>query len=457
MTPIMREFVNSALVRAGIVFPRSSTCACSTKTTVINAPENQWQGNAISSKPQGQPTSKTHPHLLKDGELIPGITVGEFQERRHRLMNNVYKHASRHNMKSHHLVIIPSATKVYMTEKIPYVFRQNSDFLYLSGCLQPDSALVLSGHDESFSSTLFLRKPDAHAELWDGPSTDLREAPCIFGVDQALPVGEMKSFLNSFAHTNRGFTLWYDFMQPIQPEIHRTLRDFLAETWNKMWESPKPLVHKMRLYKSPAEIGLMKASCDIASNAISKTIQYSHDGITEHQLFACVDYECRVRGAQHLAYPPVVAGGSRANIIHYINNNQVVHSGQMVLMDAGCELHGYCSDITRTWPVCGQFSSTQRALYDVVLLVQTELLAILEKGFPSLDDLFHNMCILLGKYLQELGVLSSKLGNNELLKAAYSFCPHHVSHYLGMDVHDTALIPRSIKLEPGMVITVEPG
>jgi Xaa-Pro aminopeptidase len=132
------------------------------------------------------------------------------------------------------------------------------------------------------------------------------------------------------------------------------------------------------------------------------------------------------------------------------------HSHEICFLCEGCEYHGYSSDITRTWPVGGRFSEAQRDLYEAVLSVQTELITMCS-ALPTLDSLFHAMCSLLGRHLQELGVLSSRSTENELSRAAYSFCPHHVSHYLGMDVHDTALIPRSVPLEPGMVITIEPG
>jgi len=412
----------------------------------------------VKAVKQGQPTHATHPHILQKGELLPGVRQDEFRDRRFRLMDDIHKHASKHdNSLKQHLVVIPSATKVYMTEKIPYVFRQNTDFLYLSGCLEPDSALVLTGmRGDDHVSTLFVRERDMHSELWDGPRTGVEGAPALFGVDQAYALTELDSFIASFMRSHRSFVLWYDFMNPHQPDVHRTLRDFLGDTWNKMWESPKPFIHRLRLYKSPAEVALMQASCRIASDAIAATIASSHSGITEHQLYARVDYECRMRGAEYLAYPPVVAGGDRANIIHYINNNQVINEGEMVLMDAGCEYHGYSSDITRTWPVSGRFSQAQRDLYEAVLSVQTELITMCS-ALPTLDSLFHAMCSLLGRRLQELGVLSSRSTEDELSRAAYSFCPHHVSHYLGMDVHDTALIPRSIPLEPGMVITIEPG
>ncbi|KAJ9577543.1 hypothetical protein L9F63_005916 [Diploptera punctata] len=449
--------ISSSSFRTGFGLSWNSSCTCSTKPTIIKAAttSRQWD---IKPKKQGQPTAATHPHLLQHGELLPGLKQEEFQERRYRLMENIHKHSLRHDKNpKQHLVVIPSTTKVYMTEKIPYVFRQNSDFLYLSGCLEPDSALVLTGErGDDHKSTLFVRKRDAHSELWDGPRTGVEAAPSLFGVNQALPLTEFELFLTSYTRNNRNFMLWYDYMNPLQPDVHKTMREFLGDAWSKMWESPKPMIHRLRLYKSPAEAALMKASCRIGGDAITTTIASSYVGITEHQLFARVDYECRMRGAEYLAYPPVVAGGDRANIIHYINNNQVVADGEMVLMDAGCEYHGYSSDITRTWPVNGKFTQPQRDLYEVVLSVQSQLIEECT-NMPTLDNLFHMMCSLLGRHLQELGILSSRSTEEEVARAAYSFCPHHVSHYLGMDVHDTATVTRSVPLEPGMVITVEPG
>jgi len=151
-------------------------------------------------------------------------------------MDDIHKHASKHdNSLKQHLVVIPSATKVYMTEKIPYVFRQNTDFLYLSGCLEPDSALVLTGmRGDDHVSTLFVRERDIHSELWDGPRTGVEGAPALFGVDQAYALTELDAFVASFMRTHRSFILWYDFMNPHQPDVHRTLRDFLGDTWNKV-------------------------------------------------------------------------------------------------------------------------------------------------------------------------------------------------------------------------------
>lgn len=405
----------------------------------------------------GQPTAETHPHLLKTGEVVPYINANEFQTRRQGLIDQIvaYNNANAHSRS--HLVIIPSATKKYMSDKIPYVFRQNTDYLYLSGCLEPDSCLVINTTNSSnHYSTLFVRNPDSHSELWDGPRTAADIAPSIFGVDHSLPMSDLETFLQSYIASTKNCTIWYDIMDALQPGLDRLVRDLRQSSLNVRMESPKQFVHKLRLIKSLAEINLMKKSCDIASEAINDTMAFSKPDMSEHQIYAKVDYECRMRGAEYLAYPPVVAGGERATIIHYINNNQRVPDGEMVLMDAGCEYHGYSSDITRTWPVNGRFSPEQKLIYEVVHSVQADLIKLLQ-NYPSLDNLFDNMCVLLGKRLQEIGLIPQNVPSELLFKTAYEFCPHHVSHYLGMDVHDTHLMPRNIRLQPGMIITMEPG
>lgn len=201
----------------------------------------------------------------------------------------------------------------------------------------------------------------------------------------------------------------------------------------------------------------MQKTCQIASEAINETIHWTRPGISEHHLYAKVDYECRMRDASFLAYPPVVATGFNATTIHYINNCQMTKKDETVLMDAGCEYGGYTSDITRTFPVDGKFTDAQKVLYEIVLQTQTNLIQIIQEKSCSLDELFEIMCLELGKYLKEIGFIPKHLAGVELARAAYKFCPHHVSHYLGMDVHDTASISRAMKLEPGMVFTIEPG
>lgn len=154
------------------------------------------------------------------------------------------------------------------------------------------------------------------------------------------------------------------------------ISEFLASigSGKNVAESPTAFVQRQRLVKSPAEIELMRRSCSIASTAINRTVRETHVGDTEHEIFARVDFYTRMDGASFMAYPPVVAAGRNATTIHYINNNQRIADGEMVLMDAGCEYGGYSSDITRTWPVNGQFSKEQRLLYEVVQRLQQDLI-----------------------------------------------------------------------------------
>lgn len=372
-------------------------------------------------------------------------------------MENVTKQRFSTNQLKAHFVIIPAASKVYISDKIPYVFRQNTDFFYLTGCQEPDAILVLTSKGEGYVSTLFVTEKDEHAELWDGPRTGVTAAPALFGVDKSLPVAEFSKFFLSFLNEAKQSVVWYDEANAtIQSSLHNKIYDSIKAMNGRIVYPPTYVLHNLRLIKSPAEIELMKKSCEVASSAIKKTIEASRPGMTEHQLFATVDYECRMNGAEFLAYPPVVAGGENANIIHYISNNQVVQNGDMVLMDAGCEYHGYTSDITRTWPINGTFTREQKLLYEIVLDVQIALIQAL-KEMPSLDQLYRNMCSLLAKNLQEIGLIPESLSGNKLLTTMHMYCPHHVSHYLGMDVHDTGKISREIKVQPGMVVTVEPG
>lgn len=403
----------------------------------------------------GQPTSMTHPHLIKRGEVLPGVSLQELKRRRSKLVESVTANA-KNVAGRQQIVVIPASSKVYMSDKIPYVFRQNTDFLYFSGCQEPDSVLVLACKGDESSYTLFVRARDEHSELWDGPRTGVEMATEVFGTDRALPIAEFEQFLASLVQQDSSSVVWYDHADVVQPALHKKLCHLIKLTNNQTFASPKILFHQIRLIKSACETDLMRESCRIASDAIARTIRFSKPGMSEHQLFATVDYECRMRGAEYLAYPPVVAAGRNANIIHYINNNQIIQSGDLVLMDVGCEYHGYSSDITRTWPVNGKFTPEQKVLYEIVLDVQKNLIESLRK-MPSLDNAFRHMCLLLGERLQEINVIPKNMDEDKLLAAAYAYCPHHVSHYLGMDVHDTGKISRSVRIQPGMIITMEPG
>ena len=337
-------------------------------------------------------------------------------------MNSVQRHKLTldKNLKRH-TVVIPSANKKYMSDKIPYDFRQNSDFYYLTGCLEPESALVMHiGGDsgDEVRSVMFMRPKDKHSELWDGVRTGPGMAPEHFGVDEAYSADELSKYLLQYLEKTPNTTLWFDRTNTEQPKISHALHSCQPLAMNKILESPIPLIHRMRVFKSPAELQLMRSTCAIAAEAINQTIQASKPGDSEYLLYANVDYRCRVKNSK-LAYPPVVAGGRNATTIHYIENNQLVADGDMVLMDAGCEYGGYSSDITRTWPINGEFTDAQLVLYEVTLNLQKDLIAMLgQKGAQTLDGLFDTMCYRLGMYLQEAGLVDKSLRGMELARVS---------------------------------------
>ncbi|KAL4230342.1 Xaa-Pro aminopeptidase 3 [Mactra antiquata] len=405
----------------------------------------------------GQPASKTHPHLVNEGEVTPGISKQEYSSRRTKFMQNIVKKTE--GIIKNHIAILPSATKVFMSYDIPYTFRQNTEFLYLSGFQEPDSVLVLHTTDSGLKSVLFVPKRDPDKELWDGPRSGIEGALELTGVTEAYNIDYLEKYLYSYCVDNENYMVWYNLTKPIHEEFHKKiLDDFVKQDGKRGIENPTSMLHQQRLLKSPAEIDLMKKTCDIASQAFTEVMKFSKPEINESHLYAKMDYECRIRDAEMLAYPPVVAGGNRANIIHYIQNNQLIYDGELVLMDAGCEYHGYTSDITRTWPVSGRFTRAQRKVYLSVLAVQEVCISMCTTDY-SLADIYREMLNQIAVQLALLKLVPSDYVSErtKLTQAAAHFCPHHVGHYLGMDVHDTSLASKNMKLLPGMIVTIEPG
>lgn len=262
---------------------------------------------------------------------------------------------------------------------------------------------------ETQTSTLFVRDANAREAMWEGARTDVSErSRAHFGLDQILPLSHLTNFLSSYAKTHVEYLLWYDYLNPTHDDLHKVVLDFMHGGGHQGIESPRSEIQALRVVKSEAEVALMRRSCEIAAQSIATTMSRSRRLKTEAEFFATVDYECRMRGAEYLAYPPVVASGDNANVIHYTQCTQKVQDGDLILMDAGCELHGYTSDITRTWPVNGVFSEPQKILYEMVLDVQQKVLQNLEHvGRATVDSLFKNMQGYLQEGLQSIGLIPS--------------------------------------------------
>ncbi|XP_051015994.1 xaa-Pro aminopeptidase 3 [Acomys russatus] len=409
----------------------------------------------IPNRYLGQPSPVTHPHLLRPGEVTPGLSQVEYALRRHKLMALIHKEAQGHSGAEHTVVVLSNPT-YYMSNDIPYTFHQDNNFLYLCGFQEPDSILVLQSFPgkqlPSHKAMLFVPRRDPGRELWDGPRSGTDGAVALTGVDEAYTLEEFQHLVPKLkAETNM---VWYDWMKPSHARLHsdymQQLTEAKARSKNKV-RSVQQLIQRLRLVKSPAEIKRMQVAGKLTSEAFIETMFASKAPVGEAFLYAKFEFECRARGADILAYPPVVAGGNRSNTLHYVKNNQLVKDGEMVLLDGGCESSCYVSDITRTWPVNGRFTAPQAELYEAVLEVQRACLTLCSPG-TSLENIYSMMLTLIGQKLKDLGI-----GKENAFKAARKYCPHHVGHYLGMDVHDTPDMPRSLPLQPGMVITIEPG
>nr|XP_021153606.1 probable Xaa-Pro aminopeptidase 3 isoform X1 [Columba livia] len=418
------------------------------------------QQKKIPNRYLGQPSPFTHPHLLKPGEVTPGLSQVEYALRRHKLMALIQKEAHGWGGSDHTVILLSNPT-YYMSNDIPYVFHQDTNFLYLCGFQEPDSILVLQSIPgkalPSHKSILFVPRRDASRELWDGPRSGTDGAIALTGVDEAYTIEEFRHLVAKLKGESN--IVWYDFTKPVHTELHADYMQPLTEIKARHKthiQGIRHLVQNLRLIKSPAEIERMKIAGRLTAEAFIETMFASKSPVDEAFLYAKFEFECRARGADILAYPPVVAGGNRSNTLHYVKNNQLIKDGELVLLDGGCESSCYVSDITRTWPVNGRFTKPQAELYQAVLDIQKSCLSLCSPGV-SLENIYSLMLSLIGQKLKELGVLKSSITDSHFFKAVRKYCPHHVGHYLGMDVHDTPDISRSLPLQPGMVITIEPG
>jgi len=343
-----------------------------------------------------------------------------------------------------------------MSNDIPYRYRQDSNFRYLCGFHEPDAVLVLlsaaAGTDPVASIAVLPRDPAR--EKWDGPRTGVDAAIKLLGVDAAVELRELSELVSAAAAV--ADRAYYDTAQPTHPQHHFTIKPALTagghdDVSGSHVASLKPMLHKMRAVKSSAEIAVMGEACRISSEAMVDAMAASEAGVSEHLLDATLEYGMRARGGKFHAYPPVVAGGERANTLHYVTNDKHVLGGQMVLIDAGTEYMGYSGDISRTWPVNGTYSDAQREVYEAVLRVQLECISMCRPG-SSFAELHRASEAATVRELADLGLCNAD-DRRELKR----FYPHSIGHHLGLDVHDVQSVPHFQKFEEGMVVTIEPG
>lgn len=397
----------------------------------------------------GQPLYETHPHLLQPGELTPGITAQEYSDRRTRLAQKLPKGA---------VAIVAAADFVQRTGSCFYEFHQDPDFLYLTGFNEPEALAVIgqdvNGQDHTFH--LYVREKDPRAEMWEGARSGTQAAVDVFNADETGDIANIKTALpRVVSDATQVFT---DITQPDQGAS--TLWRFLYGTPRRKTDFAelidarkiKQLRHTMnelRAYKSPAEIEVMHAAAQASGRAHTEALRHAFTG--ERELDAYLRYRFVTHGCDQIAYEPVVAGGKNGLGIHYVRNDDVLHDDEMVLIDAAGKKGGYISDITRTWPVKGKFSAAQKDLYQAVLNAQKSLVSMCRGDINvSLDKLHSIAENLLTEQLKQIGFDMSN-------KAVEMLFPHHISHYIGMDVHDTMGYSRKAVIREGHCITIEPG
>jgi Xaa-Pro aminopeptidase len=363
------------------------------------------------------------------------------------------------------VAIIAGAREATRSNDTQYRYRQDSDFLYLTGFDEPEAIAVIAPSHKEHKFTLFVRPRDPEREIWDGRRAGVEGAQKEFGADAAFPIAEFEEKLDDFL--NGATNLYYRIgngNSELDEVIVRRIRGLRAAGRRRMSApeaiiDPAAIVHEMRLFKTEEEIELMQRAADIGAEGHREAMKQARPGMNEYEVEALVEYVFRKRGASAPAYTSIVGGGANATVLHYINNDATLNDGDLLLIDAGAEYRGYASDITRTFPVNGRFTEAQRDIYDLVLETQTACIERVRPG-ASVDDLKNYSIELLTEGMVRLGLLkgeTKKLIEEEKYKQFYM---HGLGHFLGLDVHDVGryhIKDEARRLEPGMVMTVEPG
>ncbi|MCX5926330.1 MAG: aminopeptidase P N-terminal domain-containing protein [Cyanobium sp. LacPavin_0920_WC12_MAG_63_22] len=362
--------------------------------------------------------------------------------------------------------VIPAATLVTHHADCEWPFRQNSDFWYLTGFDEPEAvALFLPHRPEGERYVLFVQPREASAEVWNGFRWGTEGAVAEFGADLAHPRSELEQRLPDYLRGAEGIAFRVGKHPKVEPlvlaawaaQLDRAPRSGRAALG---LVAPCPLLHELRLRKGPEELERMREAARISAEAHELARQVVRPGLNERQVQAVIEQHFLEQGARGPAYGTIVAGGDNACVLHYIANNAPLNDGDLLLIDAGCSLADYYNgDITRSFPINGRFSGEQRALYEVVLAAQEAAVDSVAPGF-SAEGVHETALRVLVAGLLDLGLLAGSL-DGVIEQGAYRHLyMHRTGHWLGLDVHDVGayrLGEHHVELEPGMVLTVEPG
>jgi Xaa-Pro aminopeptidase len=361
------------------------------------------------------------------------------------------------------VALLIGATPVTRSADTEYPFRQNSDFWYMTGFDHPNAVAVLrKGPGPEF--TLFVEPRDSAAETWTGYRPGLEGAKRDYGADVAFPAEELLERVPELITDARRIYHQLGRNEALDARLVGTLDEMrLRSRAGRIPASelvdPREIIHEMRLRKSEAELDLMRRASAITAEAHREAARLAREGRHEYELEAVLDYTFRRRGGTGPAYTTIVGGGRNATILHYVANDQPLRNGDLVLIDAGCEYHGYAADVTRTYPVGGRFEGAARELYEVVLGAQLASLEVAQPG-ATLVQVHDASVTTLVQGMVDVGLLSGDPAELIAAEAYRSYYMHNTSHWLGLDVHDVGAYraggePRT--LQPGMCFTIEPG
>jgi len=378
----------------------------------------------------------------------------EFAKRRRQLMRMMGRDA---------IAIVPAASVKQRNNDVAYHYRQDSDFQYLTGFDEPESVAVLVPGRPQGEFVLFVRDRDPARETWDGARAGPDGAESDFGADHGFPIADIDEILPGLLE--RCSRVYYTM--GVHPEFDQRVFGWvngLRAQAKKGLHTPQEfvaldhLLHEMRLFKSRPELDAMRRAGAIGASAHRRAMKLAAPGRMEYEVMAEILHEFHSRKAD-ISYYPIVGSGPNACVLHYHANDRQMKDGDLLLIDAGCEYDFYASDITRTFPVNGRFSAAQRAVYEVVLAAQH---AAIEKTRPGnhWNEPHEAAVRVITQGLVKLGLLKGKVAKLIKDEAYKKFFMHRTGHWLGMDVHDVGEYKVGEEwrlLEPGMVMTVEPG
>jgi len=385
----------------------------------------------------------------------PVIEPDEFAARRRRLMDAIGEDA---------VAIIPSATEQTRNRDVHYPFRQDSDFRYLTGFNEPDALAVLAPGHADGEFHLFCRPRDREREIWDGLRAGPEGVVSNYGADKGHVLDAIDALLpkllrgrSKIVHTLGLSSAWDQRVLGWVNNLRAASRRGPAAP--EAIVSLDATLHEHRLIKSPAELEMMAHAGRVSAEAHCRAMRVCQPGVAEYQIAAEIHHSFAM-SRMDCAYGSIVGGGANACILHYVENSAILRDGDLLLIDAGAEYEGYCADITRSFPVGGKFSGEQRAIYDLVLAAQLASIDAVRVGKRQQDDVHMASVKTLTRGLVDLGLLTGDVDALIEDEAYKTYFMHGTGHWLGMDVHDVGAYyddGKSRPLEPGMVLTVEPG